>query len=405
MRTDVTFLLPLKLASPFIANIGVRKNWCAERGRRIRFNFMKSLQKRARRSTEDGFTLVMVIFLLALFTIAMAVAAPEMAKQIQLDREHETMEVGKQYVRAIQLYYRKFHAYPPNIKALLNTDDIRFLRKQYKDPLTGKKDWRLIHFGQQKTQPMGFFGQPLAGAEGGQMMAGVGPAGGGTGVNGLGGMAASPDNGAGSSPGGGSPFGGGSSLGGSSLGGSSIGGSSLGGSSLGGSSGSGSSGGTQSGSNGSSSDTSDNGSDSGSGLGLGGGQMVGGLGIVGVAPALKKQSIMIYKKKDHYNEWEFVYNPLTDIQRLGGNTGMVGQSAGGMSDQNGGFGTTGSNNGGFGGNGGTSGTGGVGESGISGSGGIGGSGLGGSGLGGAGIGGSGLGGSDSGGSSPTPQPQ
>src|SRR6185312_9411445 len=34
------------------------------------------------------------------------------------------------------------------------------------DPITGKDDWRLIHPGQAKVPPMGFFGQPLAGVPG-----------------------------------------------------------------------------------------------------------------------------------------------------------------------------------------------------------------------------------------------
>ncbi len=41
-----------------------------------------------------------------------------------------------------------------------------------------------------------------------------------------------------------------------------------------------------------------------------------------------KQSILVYKKKNHYNEWEFTYDPLSDMQTMsGGNTGTVGQPA------------------------------------------------------------------------------
>ena len=46
--------------------------------------------------------LVAVIFLLALLTIALAVALPKMSKQIQRDRELETMHRGKQYIRGDQ---------------------------------------------------------------------------------------------------------------------------------------------------------------------------------------------------------------------------------------------------------------------------------------------------------------
>ena len=132
-----------------------------------------------RRSSEEGYILIWVIFLLAIFTISLSVAVPAISKEIERDRERETMARGKQYQRAIQLYYKKFHAYPPNVNALVNTNQIRFLRKKYIDPMTGKDDWKPILFGQAKTQTLGFFGQPLAGAaSAGYVLAGIGPSGG-----------------------------------------------------------------------------------------------------------------------------------------------------------------------------------------------------------------------------------
>ena len=54
------------------------------------------------------------------------------------------------------------------------------------------------------------------------------------------------------------------------------------------------------------------------------GQTLGG-GIIGFSPASPRQSILTYKKKNHYNEWEFTYSPLQDMmQQAGGNTGMIG---------------------------------------------------------------------------------
>ena len=240
------------------------------------------------------------MFLLAIFTIAMSVAVPRIAKEIQLDRERETMERGKQYTRAVQLYYRKFHAFPPNQDALVKTNEIRFLRKKYVDPTTGKDDWKPIRFGQAKTQTLGFFGQPIAGAgsAGGSVMAGIGPSGG----NGLNG---------------------GSTIGGS---GSSIGGSSILGPT---NSGTGSipAAGTPGASTGTATGTgTGSGSSTGTDTGLTG-QTFGGAGIIGFSPAGTKQSIMIYKKKNHYEEWEFVYDPLTDMRTQSGNTGAIGQPA------------------------------------------------------------------------------
>jgi hypothetical protein len=72
-----------------------------------------------------------------------------------------------QYERAIRLYYRKTKSYPPSIEALKNTNNVRFLRQEYVDPLTGKADWKLIKQGQQQTKTRVFFGQELTGLSGG----------------------------------------------------------------------------------------------------------------------------------------------------------------------------------------------------------------------------------------------
>src|SRR5580698_6831980 len=116
------------------------------------------------RSGEEGYILIAVLFLAVMVLIALSIAAPKMAASIERDRELELQHRGKQYVRAIKLYYKKFGAYPPNMEALEKTSEIRYLRKRYKDPVTGKDEWHLIHFGENKTPTaMGFFGQPLTG--------------------------------------------------------------------------------------------------------------------------------------------------------------------------------------------------------------------------------------------------
>lgn len=110
---------------------------------------------------ESGFMLVFVVFLVALVLIALAVAAPVVARQLRRDKEIESQHRMEQYVRAIQLYQRKFpNQYPPSIKALEGTNNIRYLRHQYVDPLTGKADYKLIHQGEQKTK-IRVFGKTL----------------------------------------------------------------------------------------------------------------------------------------------------------------------------------------------------------------------------------------------------
>ncbi len=281
---------------------------------------MQNTSPTRRRQAEEGYILLWVIFLLAIFTIAISVAAPAIGKEIERDRERETMERGKQYIRAVQLYYRKFHAYPPNADALVNTNQIRFLRKKYIDPTTGKQDWKPIMFGQAKTQTMGFFGQPLAGAgsAGGSVKAGIGPSGSG-GIGSPNPSIGASDTGAGTSgtaPSTGSP---------------------------GDSSGSSASGTGGTGATGTAGSSGNSGNSSG---GTGGsGQTFGGAGIVGFSPVSPKQSILIYKKKSHFNEWEFVYDPLTEMKTMSGNTGNIGTPASATSTPIGGSSPSGSGSG------------------------------------------------------------
>lgn len=118
-------------------------------------------------ATEAGFMLLMVVVMCALVLIALAVAAPVVAKDLRRDKEVESEHRAQQYVRAIRLYYKKVGGYPASIDALKKTNNIRFLRQEYADPLTGKADWKLIHQGEQKTTVKGFFGQELAGLSSG----------------------------------------------------------------------------------------------------------------------------------------------------------------------------------------------------------------------------------------------
>jgi type II secretory pathway pseudopilin PulG len=276
---------------------------------------------------EAGFVLLAVIFLTFLVLLSLAIAAPRVARSIQRDKELETIQRGLQYKRAIQLYYRKLGSYPSSIDQLENTNDIRFLRKRYKDPLTGKDDWKLVLYGQAHLHPLGFFGQPLSTIAGATAIGGgassgmyaITPSNGnGSGVagdlgTGLGNNsgAATGGNGSSGSPGSGSS---GSSFGssGSSFGssGSSFGSS---GSSFGSS---GSSFGSSGSSFGSSSPTggpTTGTSGPGTGTGFGSDSSTGSVGpFVGVVPPLNKTAIADYKLQSKYNKWEFNYDPAED---------------------------------------------------------------------------------------------
>jgi len=251
--------------------------------------------------SEDGFVLLAVLFLVALILITLAVAAPKIAQSIQRDRELELVHRGQQYKRAIKLYYRKFGAYPSSIDQLMNTNQIRFLRKRYTDPMTGKDDWKIIHQGEQHVKVMGLFGQPIAGSGG--------PAAAGTSIAGIG-QSGFGNNTAGAISGTSAPTSGTTSSGTTSSGTSgtsgSTDGSAFGQSGFGGT--------TQSGVGGTTG-TSGFGS---TGTGGNTNPTFGGGPIVGVKIPDTKASIKVYLQQKHYNEWEFVYDPLEDQLQGGG---------------------------------------------------------------------------------------
>jgi len=234
-----------------------------------------------RRANEEGYMLAVLMFAVAMVMISLALAAPRLARSIQRDRELETVHRADQYVRAIQLYYRKFGRYPSSIDQLVNTNNVRFLRQKYVDPMTGKDNWKLIHLGQNKTQSTGFFGKPLSG---------VGTAGGGfSSTASLGsntqssfsssGFGASNNNLNNTNSSTGAPGASGIGLGGG---------------------------------------TTDS---SGSSVSTGGGissqsatSFSGGVGgpIIGVSSVATGESLMLIHEKNHYNEWEFFYDPRID---------------------------------------------------------------------------------------------
>ena len=252
---------------------------------------------------EEGFLLIGALIAIFLVLLVLSVAAPRMARELRREREVEAVHRGNQYVRAVQLYYAKFKRYPGNMEQLEKSNNIRFLRQKYVDPMTGKADWRLIHVGEQKTTLKGFFGQPLAGIA----MTGVGGS---------------------SIPGAtnaiGSPAGSGGSQAGSSLGtglGSGAGSSPAGG--LGSTSTFGSTGGT--GSTASSGGTVDSSSGAGSG-GISSQSATsfngGGAPIIGFGSSATGDSIVVLNEQTTYPTWEFIYDPR--IEQLKSKSNLLG---------------------------------------------------------------------------------
>src|SRR5258708_15408346 len=93
------------------------------------------------RKNEQGYVLLAVMLLVTLLIIALAIEAPRLGQQIKREREEELIHRGQEYSRAIKKFYIASGGhYPTSLEQLENTNNKRFLRKRYKDPVTGKDD-------------------------------------------------------------------------------------------------------------------------------------------------------------------------------------------------------------------------------------------------------------------------
>lgn len=282
--------------------------------------------RQPRSHKEEGFLLLALTVVIFLMMLGLAIAAPAIAKSLERDREVESMHRGMQYQRAIQLFYRKTGHYPASMDQLDDTNNLRFLRQHYKDPLTNG-EYRIIPVGTQKTTVKGFFGEPLAG------LPGAGGLGSASGMQSNLGTGGNPGTN-GSSLGGGltSMFSGGASPIGNTSGGSD-----------------GSAGGL--GSSGSTGSTGDTGSTLG---GMSAADFKGGPGpFIGVGTNKTGNGIVAVNGESDFTKWEFLYDPRVDQMKaksslLGG--GMTSGNAGDLGTATSSFGPTGStgSQGGFG---------------------------------------------------------
>jgi len=115
---------------------------------------------RIRRRKEAGYTLLLVVFLVASMILVAGAAAPNILTTGRREKETEMVWRGEQYERAIGMYYRKFGKYPTKVEDLTRqTNGVRFLRKAYTDPMnTDDGSWRFIYVGP-NGQLIGSLGQ------------------------------------------------------------------------------------------------------------------------------------------------------------------------------------------------------------------------------------------------------
>jgi len=97
-----------------------------------------------RRRRDSGAMLLAVLFMMAIMVIVAMAMAPSFVQQMKRDREEEMIHRGTEYARAIKKFYKKFGRYPANLEQLDNTNQIRFLRRRFKDPLSKDGQWKLL---------------------------------------------------------------------------------------------------------------------------------------------------------------------------------------------------------------------------------------------------------------------
>ena len=105
---------------------------------------------RRRRAGQQGYALLLVIFLATMLLVFATMAAPNVKTEGQREKEKELIWRGRQYARAVKLYYRKTGRFPTSLDDLTKPKigSLRFLRQAYKDPMNAPDgSWRLIYVG------------------------------------------------------------------------------------------------------------------------------------------------------------------------------------------------------------------------------------------------------------------
>ena len=98
------------------------------------------LAGQAKRTRQDGsaqgYAMAALLVGLSVMAIMLTVAMLVWKQMTRREKEEELVFRGKQYIHAIGLFQRKIaNTFPPNIDLLVEQ---KFLRKKFKDPITGE---------------------------------------------------------------------------------------------------------------------------------------------------------------------------------------------------------------------------------------------------------------------------
>lgn len=120
----------------------------------------------ARRPNQRGSALLIVFVFAAIVAIMLYSELPIAVFEAKRQKEQLLIDRGNEYAHAVKLYVRKFGSYPATVEQLEDTNRMRFLRHRYKDPFTGKENWRMLHAGpggqliDSKVKPLGLGTMP-----------------------------------------------------------------------------------------------------------------------------------------------------------------------------------------------------------------------------------------------------
>lgn len=99
-----------------------------------------------RKQTQGGFILLIIFLMAGAIALMLYAQLPRVAFESEREKEQILIDRGEQFIRAIQLYQLdNAGQWPQTLDDLEKKNNKRYLRRRYKDPFTGKDEWRLIH--------------------------------------------------------------------------------------------------------------------------------------------------------------------------------------------------------------------------------------------------------------------
>lgn len=103
-------------------------------------------------SKQTGFTYIGVLFAIAFIGVSLALVGTVWKSAQQRENEQELLFIGDQFRNAITLYYERspsvIKQYPKSFEQLIKDDRYivpqRYLRREYRDPMTNSFEWGLV---------------------------------------------------------------------------------------------------------------------------------------------------------------------------------------------------------------------------------------------------------------------